>query len=320
LGEQTLHYYLKVFSFTLIIFFIYFFGYIYNIFNKQILLINKFFEIEKGERIENVLKSNVSNLTNFDIYFIKKYFQIYRIFNNKFIHYGEFFIEKNVSPTEFLNIISKPSNILNKITIIEGWSQKDLDNELSKNFTNFYSIPYEDIIADTYFYEKKTDFNSFVKKLRNIRNSYFDKFINNELSDIYTSNQIMIIGSLIEKEGLDIQDKKKISSVIMNRLNNNMKLQIDATVLYAITDGKYNLDRKLLLSDLKFDDPYNTYKYKGLPPKPISYVGRQTIDIIFENNNTDFLFYFFNNSLNRHIFSNNYEDHRKKLYEFRNNQ
>ena len=106
----------------------------------------------------------------------------------------------------------------------------------------------------------------------------------------------------------------------MNRLNNNMKLQIDATVLYAITDGKYNLDRKLLLSDLKFDDPYNTYKYKGLPPKPISYVGRQTIDIIFENNNTDFLFYFFNNSLNRHIFSNNYEDHRKKLYEFRNNQ
>ena len=320
MGEQTLHYYLKVFSLTLIIIFLYFFGYIYNIFNKNILLYNQFFEIEKGEKIENVLKSNVSNLTNFDIFFIKKYIQISRIFNNKFIHYGEFFIENNVSAIGFLNIISKPSNILNKITIIEGWSQKELDNELSKKFTNFYSIPYDDIIADTYFFDKKTDFNTFVKKLRNIRNNYFDKFKNNELLDIYTSSQIIIIGSLIEKEGLDIQDKKKISSVIFNRLNNNMKLQIDATVLYAITNGKYNLNRKLLLSDLKFDNPYNTYMYKGLPPKPISYVGRQTIDIIFENYNTDFLFYFFNNSLNRHIFSTNYKDHRKKLYEFRNNQ
>ena len=56
----------------------------------------------------------------------------------------------------------------------------------------------------------------------------------------------MIIGSLIEKEGLDEEDKKKISSVIFNRLNKNMKLQIDATVLYAITNGKYNLNRKLL--------------------------------------------------------------------------
>ena len=45
---------------------------------------------------------------------------------------------------------------------------------------------------------------------------------------------------------------KKISSVIFNRLQKNMKLQIDATVLFAITDGKYNLGRKLLLSDLKY--------------------------------------------------------------------
>ena len=97
-----------------------------------------------------------------------------------------------------------------------------------------------------------------------------------------------------------------------------MKLQIDATVLYAITNGKYNLNRKLLLSDLKFDNPYNTYMYKGLPPKPISYVGRQTIDIIFENYNTDFLFYFFNNSLKRHIFSKTFEEHKDKLNEFRN--
>ena len=130
----------------------------------------------------------------------------------------------------------------------------------------------------------------------------------------------MIIGSLLEKEGLDNQDKKIISSVIFNRLNNDMKLQIDATVLYAITKGKYNLKRKLLLSDLKFDDPFNTYLNKGLPPKPISYVGKKTIDIIFDDYKSDFLFYFFNKSLNRHIFSTTFADHKKKLNEYRNSK
>ena len=99
-----------------------------------------------------------------------------------------------------------------------------------------------------------------------------------------------------------------------------MKLQIDATVLFAITNGEYNLNRKLLRSDLKFDHPYNTYKYYGLPPSPISYVGKKTIDIIFENYKSEFLFYFFNKSLKRHIFSKNYKEHINKLNEYRNNQ
>ena len=127
----------------------------------------------------------------------------------------------------------------------------------------------------------------------------------------------MVIGSLLEKEGLDANDKRKISSVIFNRLNKKMKLQIDATVLYAITNGEYNLDRNLLLSDLKIIHPYNTYINKGLPPKPISYVGRKTLDIIFENHKSDFLFYFFNKSLNKHIFSKSYENHKSKLNEYR---
>ena len=99
-----------------------------------------------------------------------------------------------------------------------------------------------------------------------------------------------------------------------------MKLQIDATVLYAITNGDFKLSRRLLLSDLKIKHPYNTYVIDGLPPTPISYVGRQTLDIIFENYQTDFLFYFFNKSLNSHIFSKNYEEHRYKLNEYRNSK
>ena len=97
-----------------------------------------------------------------------------------------------------------------------------------------------------------------------------------------------------------------------------MFLQIDATVLFAITNGAYDLNRNLLRSDLKVNHPFNTYKNKGLPPKPISYVGRKTIEILFENYKSEFMFYFFDKSLNRHVFSKTFKEHKRKLNEYRN--
>tara|TARA_B100000575_G_C22581844_1_gene366656 strand:- start:63 stop:533 length:471 start_codon:yes stop_codon:yes gene_type:complete len=150
------------------------------------------------------------------------------------------------------------------------------------------------------------------------KKNYFNKFSKNKFFDNYSEKDAIIIGSLIEKEGTDYYDKRMISSVIFNRLNINMKLQIDATVLFAITNGNYVLNRKLNLNDLKIDNSYNTYKYKGLTPSPISYVGTKTIDIIMEDYKSDYLFYFYNDILKKHIFSKNFNEHKKKLNEFRN--
>ena len=316
----TLHYYLKVFSISLIIFIISLTLNIFYLYNKKILLINNHFTVEKGEVIDELLIKNIQNINYFEIFFIKKNYQLINFLFNEFIHYGDFYVDKKkITLINFLKLIIQPSNILNKITIIEGWSQIDLNNELSKYFENIYSIPYQDIVADTYYFEKNNDFKLFVKKLNLAKEKFFKKYVNSEVYKLYNNKEIMTIGSLIEKEGLDNNDKKQISSVIFNRLNNKMKLQIDATVLYAITNGNYNLNRKLLISDLTFNHPYNTYKIKDLPPGPISYVGKNTLEIIFENHKSDLLFYFFNKSLNRHIFSKNYEEHKKKLNEYRNN-
>ncbi len=317
MGEQILHYYLKIFNFILIIFFILISIYIFNLFTKNIILKNNPISIDKNEKIEDVLKKNVNNIKNIDISLIKIYFLLNNLINKKYFHYGKFNIENNTSFINFINIISKPSNILLKITIVEGWSQKQLDLELSNYFSDYYSIPYQDIIADTYFLQQNGNFDNFIKKLKSNKSNYFKKYFKNNLLNRFSENQIMTIGSLIEKEGLDDKDKKNISSVIFNRLNKGMKLQIDATVLFAITNGNYDLGRKLLIRDLKTDHPFNTYKITGLPPEPISYVGKKTLDIIFENNKSDFLFYFFNYSLNRHIFSKTFKEHKKKLNEYK---
>ena len=99
-----------------------------------------------------------------------------------------------------------------------------------------------------------------------------------------------------------------------------MKLQIDATVVYSITEGKYKIERRLNYEDLKIDNPFNTYKIMGLPPKPISYVGRKTIELIMENYKTNYLFYFYDESKKKHIFSKNYKEHSKKLDDYRQNK
>ena len=316
--EQTLRFYLKVFSLSIVIILVLTSFYIFYLFNKNLNLNKKLLIIEKGEKIEEVLTKNILNLTKIDIFFIKIYVQINKRFLNKFIHFGNFDLDTKISLNELLKTISKPSNVLNKITIIEGWSKKQLNLELSKYFFDLKNIPYENIIADTYYFEFKSENKSFLNKLINTRNQYFDTYKENEIFEKFNSNEIMIIGSLIEKEGLDEVDKSKIASVIFNRIDNNMKLQIDATVLYSLTNGNYDLGRKLLISDLNVNHTFNTYINYGLPPKPIAYVGKKTLDIIFENKKTDFLFYFFNNSLNKHIFSKTYEEHKNKLNEYRN--
>ena len=96
-----------------------------------------------------------------------------------------------------------------------------------------------------------------------------------------------------------------------------MRLQIDATVIYSITKGKYDFQRNLTYKDLKIKDPYNTYVFHGLPPEPISYVGRKTIELIFENYKTNYLFYFYDDFKKKHIFSKNYNKHIQKLNDYR---
>ena len=226
------------------------------------------FNIKKNESFDKILETNFDNISNLQVNVSKIYYRINKTIFKNFVHYGDFYIKDNISIINFFKIISKPSNILNKITIIEGWSKNLINNELSKYFNDYYDIKYEEIIADTYFFDKNIDFDSFIKNLKNIKNKYFEKYQNSPILEIYSIEEIMIIGSLIEKEGLD-SDDKKISSVIFNRLQ-KYEITDYATVLFAITDGKYNLGRKLL-SDLKYSHPYNSYLIKGLPA--IFYVG-----------------------------------------------
>jgi len=114
------------------------------------------------------------------------------------------------------------------------------------------------------------------------------------------------LASIIEAEARDGSELGKISSVYNNRLSKKMRLQADPTVIYALG----GLDRPLWFRDLEYDSPYNTYKYRGLPPGPINSPGLAAIKAALNPETTDFL-YFVADGTGKHIFSKTLREHNR---------
>jgi UPF0755 protein len=123
---------------------------------------------------------------------------------------------------------------------------------------------------------------------------------------------LVTIASLIQSEARLDDDRPLIASVVFNRLRIDMKLQIDATVLYAT--GKRS---EITAADLETDSPYNTYVVNGLPPTPISGITRSSLEAALRPATTDFLYYVLANEDGGHAFSRTGEEHQRKVDEAR---
>ncbi len=125
---------------------------------------------------------------------------------------------------------------------------------------------------------------------------------------------IITTASIIEREAKLDSERAAISGVIKNRLDKGMKLQMCATVLYAITDGIYD-KQKVYYKDLEIKSPYNTYMYEGLPAGPISNPGIKSIKAALNPEKHDYLYYHTDEEKNdgSHIFTKTYEEHEQTL-------
>jgi len=122
-------------------------------------------------------------------------------------------------------------------------------------------------------------------------------------------SRYVIIASLIEREaGID-EDRPIISSVIHNRLGIEMRLQIDATVVYALG----GVNGQVTAENLKVDSPYNTYRIDGLPPTPIGTVRDLSLQAAARPSTTDFLFYVLASKDGSHAFAETYEGHQANV-------
>ena len=119
----------------------------------------------------------------------------------------------------------------------------------------------------------------------------------------------IIKASLIEREAEVEEDRAKIAGVIENRLVRGMRLQIDATVQYALPAHK----SRLLFADLKLKSPYNTYLNKGLPPGAICCPGLPSIQAALSPEKSSYLFYVAGPDGKKHLFAATFEEHQKNI-------
>jgi UPF0755 protein len=89
----------------------------------------------------------------------------------------------------------------------------------------------------------------------------------------HSLDEILTMASILEKEASKTQDRQKIAGVLWHRIDVGMPLQVDSVFPYILGKNTF----QLTLEDLKYDSPYNTYKYKGLPPGPINNPGLDSI-------------------------------------------
>lgn len=120
----------------------------------------------------------------------------------------------------------------------------------------------------------------------------------------HSLNDIVIMASILEREARLPADRRLISGVLWNRLSRGMALQVDATFLYTIGKGSFQLTMK----DLTTDSPYNTYTNKGLPPGSIGSPSLDSLEAAARPTKNDYLYYLADNSGVTH-YAKTYQQH-----------
>lgn len=162
------------------------------------------------------------------------------------------------------------------------------------------------LFPSTYeFYEGETAYGIIGKMLSAFESEYLKHF--SSYDNLFEN---MIIASMVEREAVLDSERATIAGVIKNRLKKPMMLQIDATVVYAKSNGRYDMT-KVLNEDLKVDSPYNLYKYEGLTPGPICNPGIKSIIASANPENHNWLYYHTDEAKKdgSHIFTENFDEH-----------
>ncbi len=277
--------------------------------------------IEKNSSVDEISEKLGSAKIISNVSFFKIIARLYSLY--KPLKMGEYAFTAKISPLQVIRKLASGKSIIHRLTIFEGATvneiidkindQQLLEGSITGNIPEGYLMP------STYFYSYGDKRQNIIEKMRQGMSATLDKLIPelSPKSPLKTRLDVLILASIIEKEAGNNAEKPIIASVFINRLNKKMKLQADPTVIYAITEGKYRLNRALTRVDLKINSPYNTYYVKGLPVGAISCPGEKAIKAAIKPAKTDYL-YFVSSGMGGHNFSKTLRGHLKNVIIYKN--
>lgn len=236
---------------------------------------------------------------------------------------GVYQILEGESAAQFLRRVAAGDVLIASFRIIEGTTQAQVAANLAKapyltyqaadwaSITGSYPNAEGLLLADTYHYDAGSKSKDLLERAhKNLETFLASNWRQRSPGLPYkTPYELLIAASILEKETAIPQERRLIAGVIVNRLRKNMLLQMDPTVIYAL-GSRYS--GKLTHEDLRIDSPYNSYRYRGLPPTPISMVGKDAIDAAAHPEPTDYL-YFVARGDGSHYFSVNYEQQKQAI-------
>lgn len=203
-------------------------------------------------------------------------------------------VKKNLGSAETYNkLINNPDEFKNEFEFLKDENIKSLEGFL---------------YPSTYYCEESNSEKEIITKMLNKFNEIYSlrikKEVENKKLNFY---DVMKMASIVEKEAVLDEDRPIIASVFYNRLEKGMPLQSDATIQYAFKERK----KVVSYEDLKMESPYNSYKYKGLPPTPISNPSLKSIEAAINPAKTDYLYFVAKTDGGGNNYSKTYEEHLK---------
>ena len=237
---------------------------------------------------------------------------------DKALKAGEYQFMPKVSVLQAMEKIARGEVFYRKITIPEGLTT----GQIMYMIANYPGLSGEvdivvregELLPETYSFELGAPRSSIILQAKSAMEKVKQVIWENRAEGLpYKNiNEMMTMASIIEKEPAVAEERALVASVFINRLAKKMRLQTDPTVIYALTEGEFELKRALKKSDLNVDSPYNTYRRYGLPPAPICNPGVAAMEAAVHPAKTDYL-YFVASGNGGHNFAKSLNEHNRNV-------
>lgn len=177
------------------------------------------------------------------------------------------------------------------LSLIDAMRESDFLKEVDLNEETALSM----YIPNTYEFYWNSSAETFRKRMKTEYQRFWNESRIQKAENLnLTKNQVIALAAIVQKETSKVDERIRVAGVYYNRLKVGMLLQADPTVIYAIKreSGDYNqIIKRVLYADLKLDSPYNTYKYAGVPPGPITMPDISSIDAVLNPEKHEYYYF-----------------------------
>ncbi len=235
---------------------------------------------------------------------------------------GEYAFKPEISAKGIMAILLGGRTVQHRLTIPEGLTNRQTLAMIA-GAANLVGETGEvsgegTLMPETYYFSRGDERREIADRMRRAMDTALAELWVDRAEGLplASPDEARVLASIVERETALADEQRHVAGVFINRLNRGMRLQADATVIYAIAGPDGAMDRPLTRADLDVDSPYNTYRVTGLPPTPIANPGRAAIAAVLDPLPTKDI-YFVADGTGGHAFAETLAEHNRNVAKWR---